>query len=71
MELIHGSFVSGSGPNAEIERNAGLCIMYGVIRRGIEALPENCSKGDVLRVLDECESWRLGGGRFPPPFFKP
>jgi hypothetical protein len=67
MELIHGAFASGSGPNVERERNAAYHIMYEAIRQRIEAFPETCSKGDVLKVLDECKQalqTGKGGGLF-------
>jgi hypothetical protein len=29
--------------------------MYEAVRQRIEALPENFSKGDVFKILDECK----------------
>jgi len=55
MELIQGSFASGSGLNAERERNGAYHIMYEAIRQRIEALPEGFSRGDVLEILVECQ----------------
>jgi hypothetical protein len=48
--------IAGSGPNAkrELFYMAQMNVL-GVIRQKIEALPENFSKEDVLRLLDECE----------------
>jgi len=49
------TFVSGSGPNWDRATASGAYMMLQVIRQKIEALPETASKGDVLKVLEECK----------------
>jgi hypothetical protein len=70
MEIIRGAFASGSGPNAERERNGAYHIMYAVIRQRIEALPETVSREDVLKAVDECrpeKSEDMGNWPLPQP----
>jgi hypothetical protein len=55
MKPISGNFASGSGPNWERATTSGAYVMLQVIRQKIKALPDTASKGDVLKLLDECK----------------
>jgi hypothetical protein len=48
-------FASGSGPNWDRATASGAFMMLQIIRQRIEALSDTASKGDVLKVLDECK----------------